>query len=67
MHGLTFTQSTLKKININPKTVKENITTLPLNIVFGKRDKSETTNLDALDKVESNVEIAETINNKKII
>ena len=44
-----------------------NITNLPFKIVFDKKDKSKTINLAALDKVESNVEIAETIKRRKII
>ena len=57
----------LKKINAKPKIVNTNITTLPWKIVCGKNAKSITTNLAALDKVESNVETAEIIRREKII
>ena len=57
----------LKKINTKPKIENINITILPLNIFFFKSFKSNTTNLDALDKVESNVDIAETIKRKNTI
>ncbi len=57
----------LKKINAKPKIVNTNITTLPWKIVCGKYAKSITTNLAALDKVESNVETAEIIRREKII
>jgi hypothetical protein len=57
----------LKKINISPNIENINITNLPFKIVLDNKDKSKTINLAALDKVESNVEIAETIKRRKII
>tara|TARA_B100001939_G_scaffold90437_1_gene77481 strand:- start:113 stop:355 length:243 start_codon:yes stop_codon:yes gene_type:complete len=56
-----------KKINISPNIENINITSLPFKIVFDNKDKSKTISLAALDKVESKVEIAETIKRRKII
>tara|TARA_S200000501_G_C20680552_1_gene680543 strand:- start:92 stop:415 length:324 start_codon:yes stop_codon:yes gene_type:complete len=54
-----------KKINAKPNTENSNITNLPLNIVLVKSPRSKTINLDELDKVESRVDIDETIKSKK--
>ena len=57
----------LKKIKVNPRIEKINIISLPFKIFFFISLRSSTINLDALDKVESNVDIAETIKSKKTI
>ena len=56
-----------KNIKAKPNIEKINITNLPLKILFFNKPRSETINLEQLDKVESMVDIAEIINKKNIM
>ena len=57
----------LKNIKANPISEKITITNLPLKILFFNRPRSDTINFEQLDKVESIVDMADSINKKYIM
>ncbi len=57
----------LNIIKRRPKIENKTIISLPLKIFFFNKFKSDTISLEALDKVESRVEIAEINKSKKTI